>query len=246
MNKVSIGSWITLNNMSVVEVMADAAFDWLCIDMEHTVIDYTEAQHLIATIQSKNLVSYVRVGENNSRIIKRVLDAGADGIIVPLVNSQRDAENAVKAVKYPPIGDRGVGAVGRAQNYGFGFEEYAKTVNQNTKVMAQIEHIDAINNLEAILSVQGIDGTIIGPYDLSGSMDKPGEFDDKEVEEAIHTVLEAGKKYNIPAGFHSVPSDWNEANKYRDQGFKILGFSVDSIFLGDAASSAMGKLKRDE
>ncbi len=101
MNKVSIGSWITLNNMSVVEVMADAAFDWLCIDMEHTVIDYTDAQHLIATIQSKNLIPYVRVGENNPRIIKRVLDAGACGIIVPLVNSQKDAENAVKAVKYP-------------------------------------------------------------------------------------------------------------------------------------------------
>ena len=109
--KASIGSWITLNNASVAEILSDAGFDWLCIDMEHSVTDYAEAQQLILTIQSKGLKAFVRVGENNTRIIKRVLDAGADGIIVPSVNSLEEAEKAVQAVKYPPEGKRGVGPV---------------------------------------------------------------------------------------------------------------------------------------
>ena len=95
--KFSVGSWITLNNLSIAEIMADAGFDWLCIDLEHTAIDYNHAQHLILTIQSKGLKAFVRVGENNSRIIKRVLDAGADGIIVPMVNSKSDALKAVSS-----------------------------------------------------------------------------------------------------------------------------------------------------
>ena len=123
MKKTTIGSWVTLNHFSIVEIMADAGFDWLCVDMEHSVTDYYEAQQLIATIQAKGIKAYVRVGENNTRIIKRVLDAGADGIIVPMVNSKEEAIKAVNAVKYPPIGQRGVG-LARAQKYGFGFEDY--------------------------------------------------------------------------------------------------------------------------
>ena len=118
-----IGSWITLNNPSVAEILADAGFDWLCIDMEHSVTDYFEAQQLILAIQSKGIKAFVRVGENNMRIIKRVLDAGADGIIVPSVNSAAEAQKAVDSVKYPPFGKRGVG-LARAQSYGFGFESY--------------------------------------------------------------------------------------------------------------------------
>ena len=110
----SIGSWITLGHISIVEIMADAGFDWLCIDIEHSVIDFYEVQLLILAIQSKNIKAYVRVGENNKGIIKRVLDAGADGIIVPMINSKADAIKAIEAVKYPPLGKRGVG-LARAQ-----------------------------------------------------------------------------------------------------------------------------------
>ena len=94
--KIKIGSWITLNHFSIVEIMAEAGFDWLCVDMEHSVIDYYDAEKLIATIQAKGLRAYVRVGENNTRIIKRVLDAGADGIIVPMVNSRDEAQKAIE------------------------------------------------------------------------------------------------------------------------------------------------------
>ena len=120
-NIFSLGSWITIGHPSIAEVMADAGFDWLCIDLEHSVTDFFEAQQLIMAIQSKGIKAYVRVGENNTRIIKRILDAGADGIIVPSVNSAAEALKAVKSVKYPPLGTRGVG-LARAQSYGFGFE----------------------------------------------------------------------------------------------------------------------------
>lgn len=189
---ISIGSWITLNHLSIVEIMADAGFDWLCVDMEHSVTDYFDAEKLIATIQAKGLIPYVRVGENNPGNIKRVLDAGALGIIVPMVNSKEDAAKAVNAVKYSPEGKRGVG-LAQAQNYGFGFEEYAKDINKKTKVIAQIEHINTIQNLEDILSVDGIDGTIIGPYDLSGSLGKPGKYEDSDVREALNRYEEIAK-----------------------------------------------------
>ena len=165
--KIQMGSWITIGNPSIAEIMADAGFDWLCIDLEHSVIDYYEAQQLIMAIQSKGIKAYVRVGENNNRIIKRILDAGADGIIVPSVNSAEEATKAVKAVKYPPFGNRGVG-LARAQSYGFGFDSYLNKISKDIKLIVQIEHINAINELDAIIQTDGVDGTFIGPYDLSG------------------------------------------------------------------------------
>ena len=151
-NKPLIGSWITINNPAIAEIMADAGFDWLCIDLEHTVIDYFETQQLIIAIQSKGLKAFVRVGENQPLIIKRVLDAGADGIIVPSVNTAEDAKMAVNAVKYPPLGTRGMG-LARAQGYGFNFENYRDNISNNTKLIVQIEHINALSELESIIQI---------------------------------------------------------------------------------------------
>jgi len=156
MDQISLGSWITLAHPSICEIMADAGFDWLCIDMEHSVIDYFEAQQLITTIQAKGIKAYVRVGENNSRIIKRILDAGADGVVVPSVNSEADAIKAVEATKYPPKGKRGVG-LARAQKYGFGFDDYYNNKVKKIKLIVQIEHINAINELDKIIETDGVD-----------------------------------------------------------------------------------------
>ena len=239
---VTLGSWITLNHFSIIEIMAGAGFDWLCIDMEHSVTDYSEAQQLIAAVQSKGLTSFVRVGENNPRIIKRVLDAGADGIIVPMVCSKEDALKAVDSVKYPPVGKRGVG-LARAQQYGFGFEEYASRVNTRTKIIAQIEHIDAIKNLEAILSVEGIDGTIIGPYDLSGSLGKPGRYDDDDVKKAIAQYEDVTKRYNKLVGFHVIQPDYNLVLEKIRKGYNFIAFSLDTLFLGTLCRNEMKSLK---
>jgi len=242
MKSPSIGSWITLNHPSIAEIMADAGFDWLCVDMEHSATDYFEAQQLIASIQSKGIKAFVRVGENNTRIIKRVLDAGADGIIVPMVNTKEEALKAIDAVKYPPKGKRGVG-LARAQKYGFGFEDYKDNFASNIKLIVQIEHIDAINNLEEILSLEEIDGTFIGPYDLSGSIGNPGKYDDDDVKEVLHRYEETVNKYNKLVGFHVIQPDYKLVLDKIKKGYNFIAFSLDTLFLGTLTRNQMGKLK---
>jgi len=212
------------------------------VDMEHSVTDYFEAQQLIATIQVKGIKAYVRVGENNTRIIKRVLDAGADGIIVPMVNSKEDAVKAINAVKYPPKGQRGVG-LARAQKYGFGFDEYKDNEADDIKLIVQIEHIDAVNNLEDILSLEDIDGTFIGPYDLSGSMGKPGKYNDDDVKEVLQRYEDIAKKYNKLIGFHVIQPDYQLVLDKINKGYNFIGFSLDTLFLGTIARNQMKELK---
>lgn len=235
----SIGSWLTLGHTGVVEIMANSGFDWLAVDMEHSAISLTVAQEMIRVIELSGCTPLVRVGENDANIIKRVMDAGAHGVIVPMVNSWEEAEAAVKAVYYPPNGKRGVG-LARAQKYGFGFEDYKKWLQGKASVIVQIEHIDAVNHLEEILSVDGVDGSIVGPYDLSGSMGFPGEFDRDDVKAAIKKYKDVCQSLNKPAGFHVVPDQVDMLKEKMDQGFSFLGFSLDSIFLG---SNARTKLK---
>ena len=241
--KLSIGSWITLNHPSIAEIMADAGFDWLCVDLEHSVTDYYEAQQLIMAIQSKGIKAFVRVGDNNPRIIKRVLDAGADGIIVPSVNSKEDAIKAVNAVNYPPIGKRGVG-LARAQNYGFNFEDYRDGKAKNITLIVQIEDINAINELEEIINTDGIDGTFIGPYDLSGSIGKPGNWDDEDVKEALVKYEKIAKKYDKLMGFHVVPPDYNLVNDKIDKGYNFIAFGFDAIFLGSIIRKEIKNIKK--
>lgn len=245
MKKVSIGSWITLNHISIAEIMAQAGFDWLCIDMEHSVTDYAEAQQLILTVQSKGLKAFVRVGENNTRIIKRVLDAGADGIIVPSVNSAAEAVKAVESVKYPPYGKRGVG-LARAQGYGFDFEDYRDNRSKDIKIIAQIEHINAINELEAIISTEGIDGTFIGPYDLSGSIGMPGQWDEPAVREALDIYKNVTKKYNKLVGYHVIQPDYKLVKEKIEEGYNFIAFSLDTLFLGNKARTEMQNIKNNK
>ena len=244
-NLQTYGSWVTLAHPLIPEIMSAAGFDWLCIDMEHSSIELRDILPLIISIENNGMVPLVRVGENNGNLIKRVMDAGAYGVIVPNVNSAAEAIAAVNAVKYPPVGTRGVGLY-RAQGYGKTFNEYLEWLEKESIVIIQIEHIDAVKKIDDIFSIPGVDGFIIGPYDLSGSLGKPGAFNDKDVINAIEIVLESGKKHGITAGFHSVSSDPSEARLYKKKGFKLLGFSLDSIFLGDAVISAIQKLKNDD
>jgi 2-keto-3-deoxy-L-rhamnonate aldolase RhmA len=245
MKELSIGSWITLNHFSIVEIMAGAGFDWLCVDMEHSVIDYNDAQKLIATIQAKGLEAYVRVGENNTRIIKRVLDAGADGIIVPMVNSASEAKKAIQSVKYPPVGKRGVG-LARAQNYGLdeGFPKYRDGKAKEIKLIVQIEHINAIDELEEILQLDGIDGTFIGPYDLSGSMGKPGQYHDEDVKLALERYTKIASTFDKLMGFHVIEPDNTTFMKRVNEGYNFLAFSLDTLFLGTLCNQEMNKIRK--
>jgi 2-dehydro-3-deoxyglucarate aldolase len=242
-NRQTYGSWITLCHSLIPEILASAGFDWLVVDMEHSSIELNDLLPLIISIEANHMVPLVRVGENNPALIKRVMDAGAYGIVAPNIKSAQEAAAVVDAVKYPPQGTRGVGLY-RAQKYGRGFEEYKKWLSEESVVVVQIEHIDAVNDIDNIFQTQGLDAFLVGPYDFSGSVGKPGMLDDPEVEGSIQKILEAARRHGIPAGFHSVSSDPQEARKRRHEGFKFLAFSMDTILLGDAACRALRQLKK--
>ena len=242
-NVLTHGSWITIGHQSIAEIMAKAGFDWLVIDMEHSVIDLPQAQNLLLAIEASGCVPLVRVGNNDAYLIKRVMDAGAHGVIVPMVNSREDAEAAVSAVKYPPLGTRGVG-LARAQGYGYKFDEYKKWVENESVVIVQIEHIRAIENLEEILNVPGVDGSIIGPYDLSGSMGWPGEFDRAEVKTALKRYEDICRKMEKPMGIHVVQPDSVKVSEYLKKGYTFIAAGVDMLYLGDKCREIMKGLNK--
>ena len=244
-HKQTYGTWITLAHPLIPELLAPAGFDWLAVDMEHSSIELSELLPLIISIEANGMEPLVRVGENNANLIKRVMDAGAYGVIVPNVCSGHDAKRAVDAVKYPPQGTRGVGLY-RAQKFGRAFERYKKWLAEESVVVVQIEHVEAVSRIDEILAIPGVDAFMVGPYDLSASLGKPGSFEDPEVAEALERLMEASTRHRIPAGFHSVPSDPKEARRRIEEGYKFLAFSTDAIFLGDAAERALSILKESK
>jgi 2-dehydro-3-deoxyglucarate aldolase len=198
--------------------------------------------NLIGHIQGNGMQALVRVSKNEEVAIKRVLDAGADGVIVPMIKNKEEAIEAVNYVKYPPLGKRGVG-LNRAQKYGTAFNTYQKWVKNQCVIIAQIEHIDSVNNLEDIFSVPGIDGIIVGPYDLSASMGYPGEYDRDDVKAALERIDFVAKKLNKPLGFHVIDSHHSKTLEKINKGYCFLAFSLDFFFLGDKAREEMRLLK---
>lgn len=239
-----LGSWITIGNPYIAEIMAKSGFDFLTIDMEHSAITISEAQQLIQVIDLCGCSPLVRVTNNDPNKIKRVMDAGACGVIVPMVNSKGDAEKAVKAVRYPPNGNRGVG-LARAQGYGLSFEAYKEWLEENSVVIAQIEHIDAVNNLEEIMTTDGIDGMIIGPYDLSGSLMVPGDFENEDVKEALERVESICNENDYLMGFHVVPPDPEMVVDKIRLGYRFLAYSLDELFLASVCMNDLDQIKKN-
>ena len=230
--ELTIGSWISFGFAQTCEIMAKAGFDWLVIDMEHTAIDYNQCLTLIQVIEGNGVTPLVRVGDNDPLLIKRAMDAGAHGIIVPMVNSVEDAQKALDALYYSPTGNRGVG-LGRAQNYGIGFEAYKKWADKESVFIPQIEHIDGVNNLEKILELVRVDGFIIGPYDLSGSLGVPGQWEHPSVIDALEKVKNLLIENDKPGGFHVVHSNHQEMNQRINEGYKFIAYGDDMVFFAE-------------
>ena len=241
--ELTLGSWLTISHQSVIEIMSTAGFEWLCVDIEHSANDLSDVFNLIGHIQGSGMQALVRVYENDPVVIKRVMDAGADGVVVPMVNSVSDAEKAVASVKYPSIGNRGVG-LSRAQNYGIGFAEYQDWLEQDAVVIVQIEHINAVGELSGIIEVPGVDGIIVGHYDLSASMGFPGDFGRKEVLEALEKIDKTCKDHGKPLGFHVISTDHQKVLEKVEAGYSFLAFSLDFFFLGDLVRQEMSSLKK--
>jgi len=230
----SLGSWLTIPSVEVVEVMSQSGFDWLAIDMEHSAIVLETAQAMIRVMELLGVKPLVRVGVNDQTVIKRVMDAGSHGVIVPMVNTRDEAARAVGSVKYPPQGFRGVG-LARAQKYGFGFDEYRKWNAEQSLVIVQIEHIRAVENLDFILDVDGVDGFFVGPYDLSASLGVPGQFDHPDVVSALGTIHDVSRKHDVLRGVHVIPPDAALFRQKAAEGYNFIALSLDSIILGNAS-----------
>jgi 2-dehydro-3-deoxyglucarate aldolase len=241
-NQLTLGSWITLGHAGVAEIFANAGFDWLVVDLEHSTISIEQAGELIRTIDLAGAAPLVRLTSNDTNQIKRVMDAGAHGIVVPMVNSAKEAEMAVASTRYAPKGHRGVG-LARAQRYGNGFRDYLHWQWDNPVVIVQIEHQDALDHLEAIFSVPGVDGFIIGPYDLSCSMGMPGEFDRPKFKEAMAKILATALELGCPAGLHIVEPDIVRLEQVISEGYKFIAYSVDIRMLDVAARAGIAVAK---
>jgi 2-dehydro-3-deoxyglucarate aldolase len=240
--EITLGSWLSFGYQYSAEIMARAGFDWLVIDLEHGAIDMGEARSLIQIIDLAGCTPLARVANNDPTRIKQVLDAGAVGVIVPMINSAEEAKAAVQAAYYPPKGTRGVG-LARAHNYGLGFEDYRARAATDTIVIVQIEHIDAVHNLESILAVDGVDGFMVGPYDLSGSVGHPGAFDHPKVRDAMEEVGRVAKTAAKPAGYHIVFPDADLLKRKIDEGFTLIAYGDDMVFLQQKVAAEYASLK---
>ncbi len=235
-NTPAIGTLITLDSTEAIETLVLCGFDWFFIDLEHSALSLGAAQRLMEVVAGR-ATTLVRVPENSPVWIKRVLDMGCDGIIVPQVNSATEAKAAVAAAKYPPLGKRSVG-IGRAHRYGLGFTEYVAHANTDTSVIIQIEHIDAANAADDILAVPGIDGVQLGPYDLSGSMNLLGQVQSEPVQAALRRAKDACKARHIPFGTFVLRPE--AASAEIADGCAMIAIGTDTTLLASAAQSAIG------
>ena len=242
-NKITMGSWVSLGHPSIVEILAKAGLDWVVIDLEHSVITISEAAELIRVTDLCGVAPLVRLTSNDADQIKRVMDAGAHGIVVPMVKNAEEAKKAVASTRYEPKGNRGVG-LARAQGYGSNFGEYLKWQESSPIVIVQIEHVDSIDNLDSILNVEGVDGLIIGPYDLSASMGMPGDFENPEFIETINLIKNSGNKNKSVIGTHIVEPDYKLLKKAITEGYNFIAFSVDIRILDNSIREAISLYKQ--
>jgi 2-keto-3-deoxy-L-rhamnonate aldolase RhmA len=241
--RVVLGSWLSFAFPPVTEMFARAGFDFLVIDQEHAAIGAADTLSMIQVIDLAGAEAWVRVGANDPRLIKRALDSGATGIVVPMVSTPEEAEAAVSASRYPPRGTRGAGLF-RAQDYGLGFAEYRPRADSGTTVVVQIEHIDAVRNLESILAVPGIDAFMVGPYDLSGSVGQPGAYDHPDVTWALAEVERVMGVSSVPGGFHVVHSGDEELLRRLNGGYRLIAYGDDMVFLAEKLRHEAERMKR--
>lgn len=238
MDRLMLGTIITLSSPESSEIMSLAGFDWVMIDMEHSTLSLSDVQRHLQALRPGTL-AIVRVPCNDDVWIKRVLDTGCDGIMVPMVKTRSEAEKAVRSFYYPPVGARSVG-VTRAHRYGLDFKDYVFERSRDLKLLIQIEHIEGVNNLDEILKVGGISAIFIGPYDLSASMGLTGDVDNKMVQDAIATIIEKCENAGIPWGIFGMTAESVRKEIKRGCAYPLCG--IDSVMLSGQARAVVKSL----
>jgi 4-hydroxy-2-oxoheptanedioate aldolase len=223
--KPSVGTWLSLGSITAARFMARTGLDWLTIDMEHSLVGWETAAHMFAAIAEPGCVALNRVPANRHDHIKRALDNGAQGVVVPMVNSRQEAIDAVAACKYPPTGNRSVGGSVHALNYNANPNDYYAKANDEILVVLQCEHIQSVENADSIFSVPGIDAIFVGPNDLAASMrSKDGKGPSGEATtQAMKHILETCKKHGVAPGLHCGSAA--EARARIDEGWQFIAIA---------------------
>ena len=239
----AVGTWLSLGSITAARFLARAGFAWLTVDIEHSLVGWETATHLFASIADAGCVALARVPSNRHENIKRVLDNGAHGIVVPMVNSRQEAQDAVTACLYPPFGTRSVGGSAHALNFGTNAPDYYAHANDEILVVLQCEHIKAVEDADAIFSVPGIDAIFVGPNDLAASMrSKDGRPPEAEATRQVHQqILAACKRNGVPAGFHVTTAA--DALRRIEEGWQFLAISSELRMMLDGVAAVVQPLK---
>jgi 2-keto-3-deoxy-L-rhamnonate aldolase RhmA len=230
------GTLLTTSSCEIAEAISHTGLDWAFIELEHAALDISDAQNIVRALGGR-IGSLIRIADQSVTSIKKALDTGCDGIIVPQVNTREEAMAIVRAAQYAPQGERSVG-LARAHKYGLDFKGYIDFANEVTCVIAQVENIKAVENLDAIISVPGIDAFFIGPYDLSASMGLTGQLDHPAVKEAIAKVFTKASKAKMPVGIFAGTLDAGMASL--EKGATLLAISTDILLLARGAQEIAG------
>ncbi len=232
----TIGGWLSLANTHSAEMMANAGFDWLCIDMQHGLIDYGDLRHMLPAVSTTETTPLVRVPGHDPALIMKVLDVGAMGVIVPLVNNRREAEAVVSACRYPPQGTRSFGPIRAAM---YGGQGYVQEANDEIACIVMIETKDGLANLEEIVTTPGLGGVYVGPADLSYALGLPPIGDNEtpvHVETVAH-ILATCKKHKVPAGIHTGGLAYTQ--KRLEAGFDFVTLASDGGLIAQGAAVAL-------
>lgn len=237
----SVGSWLQLPSADVAELMGKSGYDWLAVDMEHASFGISVLPDIFRGIECGGSAPFARLPEATRVWIKAALEAGAQGLIFPMIESAAQLEEAISLATYPGRdfwretggatgGRRGVGFC-RANDFGKSFGAYMNEKADKIFIAAQIEHIGAVRQIDAILAHKRLDAILVGPYDLSGSMGITGQFDHPDFREAMNRIAQACKKYGVAMGAHVVQPDPEALKQEIARGSRFIAYGIDSIFL---------------
>jgi 2-dehydro-3-deoxyglucarate aldolase len=226
----AFAAWTSIGHPSITEIFAASGVDFIGIDIEHSTISLADSQRIIAAAHGAGVACLPRIASHNGEHMKRLCDAGADGLIVPMVSTPAEVQHIVNWSKYPPLGKRSYG-VASAQGYGFEFERYAKTWNDVSTLVIQIESIAGVEAVDELIAHPAVDAAMIGPYDLSGSLGIPGQLDDPRVTEACARVVDACRKQGRACGTHLVDPTEDQVAAAFAAGYTFVVLASDVFIL---------------
>ena len=236
------GTFMMSSDPAVGEILGYAGLDFIMVDTEHSPIPIHQAEQIFRAVETTRAVPFMRVTANDQARIFQALDCGVSGIMIPQVNSAAAAEAAVKAARYYPAGDRGLAGIVRAARYGFiPFADYVKQANEAVMVLTQVEHVDAVAQLDEILAVEGLDGIFVGPVDLSQSMGIPGQVNNEEFRATVSDILKRTKAAGKVAGIFCFNAA--DAQHWISQGANFVIVAADIMFLSGAARKLVSELR---